>query len=385
MRIALPAALALAATLCAQAPSEPAPREPAASAPALAAPAGPPRELATLLEPLRVQADLPGLAGAILQHDQLVALGATGLRKSGEKEPLRAGDTMHLGSCTKAMTATLCGLLVDEGKLEWDRTLGEMLGARAPKLHDSWRAVKLRELLTHTSGAPANAKYEYGDDPFALRTKLLRKLCAEPLPGKPGEFLYSNVGYALAGMCAETAAGEPFEALLRRRLFEPLGMSSAGFGAPGVAGTLSQPRGHRDFGLPIEPGPAGDNSQAIAPAGTVHANLADWARFIALHLAAERGEPRLLKAQTFAELHRPPAGSEYAMGWGVAKREWASGRVLTHSGSNTMWFCVCWLAPERDFAVLVATNQGGAKAEKACDQAAWALIQDQLKTRATAK
>jgi hypothetical protein len=55
----------------------------------------------------------------------------------------------------------------------------------------------------------------------------------------------------------------------------------------------------------------------------------------------------------------------------------ATGNVLTHSGSNTMWFCVTWIAPERDFAVLVMCNQGE-RGDKACDEAASAMIQDEL-------
>ena len=66
------------------------------------------------------------------------------------------------------------------------------------------------------------------------------------------------------------------------------------------------------------------------------------------------------------------------MGWGVARRDWGEGDVLTHAGSNTMWFAVTWLAPRRDFAVLVASNWGGDEAAKVCDEAASALIQDWL-------
>jgi CubicO group peptidase (beta-lactamase class C family) len=72
------------------------------------------------------------------------------------------------------------------------------------------------------------------------------------------------------------------------------------------------------------------------------------------------------------------ADNRYAMGWGVAERDWAGGRVLTHTGSNTMWFAVTWIAPEKDFAVLVCCNAAGEKATKACDRAASALIQDEL-------
>jgi hypothetical protein len=67
------------------------------------------------------------------------------------------------------------------------------------------------------------------------------------------------------------------------------------------------------------------------------------------------------------------------MGWGLQDRDWAAGPTLTHNGSNTMWYVVTWLAPKKDFAVLVATNQGGDAAAKGCDEACWALIQDELK------
>ena len=88
-------------------------------------------------------------------------------------------------------------------------------------------------------------------------------------------------------------------------------------------------------------------------------------------------------ADAFVALHEPApkkdsdAGPDYAMGWSVTRRGWAGdgGLVLTHNGSNTMWFAVTWIAPAKDFAVLVACNKGGAEAEKACDEAAAALIQ----------
>jgi hypothetical protein len=55
-----------------------------------------------------------------------------------------------------------------------------------------------------------------------------------------------------------------------------------------------------------------------------------------------------------------------------------SGYVLTHDGSNTLWFCVTWLAPEKGFAALVTSNAGGNRAQTATDDAAWAIIQDWL-------
>jgi hypothetical protein len=71
-------------------------------------------------------------------------------------------------------------------------------------------------------------------------------------------------------------------------------------------------------------------------------------------------------------------GQTYALGWDTAKRDWAGGTALTHTGSNTMFFAVMWLAPAKDCAVVVATNLGGNTAAKACDKTAWKLIQEYL-------
>jgi CubicO group peptidase (beta-lactamase class C family) len=156
-------------------------------------------------------------------------------------------------------------------------------------------------------------------------------------------------------------------------------MESAGFGPPGTPGKLNEPWGHTKDGTPKQ----ADNAPPLGPAGTVHAGMADWAKFIALHLRGERdqGEDRLLKPSTFRRLHTPAPGSEYAAGWIVVKRDWAGGRALNHNGSNTMWYCAAWLAPDRDFAVLVATNQGGETAAKACDQSCGQLIRLALAQR----
>jgi hypothetical protein len=81
-----------------------------------------------------------------------------------------------------------------------------------------------------------------------------------------------------------------------------------------------------------------------------------------------------LKPETFRRLHTPANGGDYAGGWQSVPRRWAGGNALTHSGSNTMWFLVMWLAPEKNFAVIVATNIGGDKAVKGCDDVAGAMI-----------
>ena len=358
-------------------------RSDAADAPPARAKA--PRDLAGLLRPIRTAAGVPAMGGAIVRGGAVVALGVDGVRKRGAPAAVTTDDRWHLGSCTKAMTATLCAVLVEERRLAWDDEVAAALAPVVAKPNAGWKGATLERLLQHRAGLPTSLDahglwatlWAHRGPPRDARKVLASGLLPYPPSHPPGTaFEYANGGYALTGAMAEQATGTAFEELIDARLFRPLGMTSAGFGAPGDAAALDQPWGHTGDGTPVAPGPAGDNPPAITPAGRVHATLADWAKFVALHVAGARGKAPLLPAAAFTRLHTPPAGGDYALGWVVTERPWAGGRVLTHTGSNTMWFCVAWLAPARDFAVLATCNQGGDGAAAACDRVAAALIAD---------
>jgi CubicO group peptidase (beta-lactamase class C family) len=166
---------------------------------------------------------------------------------------------------------------------------------------------------------------------------------------------------------------------MREHLFEPLGMTTAGFGPPGNKGQVDQPWGHQ-LGFwsgkwkSMPPEDASDNPAVIGPAGRVHCSLDDWAKFALLHLHGACGKSELLDADVFRLLQRPALGGDYACGWTVVDREWAGGQALTHAGSNTMWFAVIWLAPKRKLALLAATNLGTQMAFAACDSAVGMML-----------
>jgi CubicO group peptidase (beta-lactamase class C family) len=180
----------------------------------------------------------------------------------------------------------------------------------------------------------------------------------------------------IAGAMLETRGGKAWEVLITEKLFQPLGMESAGFGPPGTAGGTDAPWGHRRDASRTTPVQL-DNPPAIAPAGRVHCSLDDLARFAMLHLQA-RPTNGLLKPETLARLHTAAAGDRFASGWMVLQRGWAGGPTLMHNGSNTLWYLVMWLAPQKGFAVIAATNIAGTAAEKGCDEAAAAMIHQWL-------
>jgi CubicO group peptidase (beta-lactamase class C family) len=330
-----------------------------------------------LLEVVRTKRNLPGIVGAIVEGDGVIAIGAAGIRKVGAPDRITIDDKLHLGSCTKAMTATILARLIERKQLNWDSTVAQVFADIAPSLDEGFRGVTLEQLVQHRAGLPANTTWAVlGAETTteqrlnALGIELKKKPQSEP----GSKFAYSNLGYVVAGAMGEKVTGKSWEDLIQQELFDPLGMTSAGFGPPGTKGEVDQPWGHLPMGKVSVPAQT-DNPPSLGPAGRVHCTIRDWAKFISLHLRGERGEEKqYLSTETFARLHRPPADGDYAAGWMIVQRPWGGGTVLSHAGSNTMWYCVVWMAPKRNFAVLSATNIGGDEAAKGCDDASAALI-----------
>jgi CubicO group peptidase (beta-lactamase class C family) len=349
-----------------------------------------PENLNPLLEPLLKKYDLPALAGAIVTSKGLSAVGAVGVRKYGTDTPVTINDQFHLGSDTKAMTATMLATVVEEGKLSWNTTLEQVFPELAPKMDPAYRKVTLEQLLAHRAGFTDESwpqgktfkdMHELPGTPREQRAAYVAMVLSERPINNPGSaYLYSNRSYAVAGAMAEKVANDSWENLMQKRLFQPLGMQSCGFGAMGTPTDdpkkIDQPWQHKlllTFHRPIAPGPLADNPAVIGPAGTVHCSIVDWGKFITAHLRGEKGEPGILKPETFKRLHAPLFGGEYASGWMVLERPWAgAGPALHHAGSNLQNFAIVWMAPAKDFAVLIMTNQGDTF--DACDATAAALI-----------
>ncbi len=334
-----------------------------------------------LLSRIREEHGLPALAAVVVKDGKVREAAAVGVRKSGESTPVTIQDKFHIGSCTKSMTATLAALLVERGKIRWDTTIAEVFPELKGKVDRLYLAVNLEQLLSHRGGCPnkppndawARAWRKQGT-PAEQRYEFIKSVLSKPPEAQPGtKYVYSNQGYAVAGAMLERVTGTAWEQLITQMLFRPLGMDSAGFGPPGKAGGLDQPWGHvleRGRAKPVQ----SDNPPAIGPAGTVHCSLLDLARYAIFHVREGFGRKELLKPQTFARLHTPVTGQDYAMGWLCAARERGACTALTHAGSNTMWFVVMWLVPKKEFAVLVGTNIAGPEAEKACDKVSSAMV-----------
>ena len=336
-----------------------------------------------LLDSVRTRYKLPALGAVAFTRDSIIALDVVGVRKLGDPTPAARDDRFHLGSDTKAMTAGLLGLLVDRGRLRWESTLPELFPELAPTMRPEYRTLSVREILTHRSGIQRNPSRSFTEATSRKdREAFMRWIVKQPLANRRGEYSYANSNYIIAGAIAEKLLDGEFEELLPRELLGPIGITTAGFGAAGSPDKVDQPWGHAASlaGLgplrSFRPGDAADNPRVFSPAGRLHLSMADWAKWGQIVLRAARGEKSPWTLATGKALVTPAPGDtsamRYAFGWVVGCRSWAtpSGRVLTHSGSNTRNFAVAWLAPERDFGVFVATNVVATGTQDAVDAVA---------------
>jgi len=149
---------------------------------------------------------------------------------------------------------------------------------------------------------------------------------------------------------AEQVTGLSWEVLMKQRLFDPLGMSSAGFGNPNTTKSIDQPWGHDKYLWKWRPSEA-YYDEIIGPAGRVYCSIADWAKFISLQLTSENP---ILERKYLDKLIEPVG--YYAGGWVVQENEWAKGITLVHGGSNEIWYTAVLVTPKLDRAIIVATN-----------------------------
>ena len=308
------------------------------------------------------------LAGGVVTHDGLVWSGARGVRQVETGDAATVQDRWHLGSNTKAMTAALYGRLVDQGRARWDAPVTEVFGAATADA--GWSGTTMLDLMHHRAGL-ADAQVmgmpwlmTARGDPAPLtvqRARIAASALSQAPAGTKGQFAYGNANYVLVGAAIERITGGEWEDAMQAEVFGPLGLSSAGFGAPAhdVAGG-GNAWGHRGAGtslVAMDPAsPGADNPAAMAPAGGVHMTLSDYADFLKVFLTEGGG---WLKPETLAVLTTPPAeGEPYAAGWGVRPAARASGAVLGHDGSNTMWYVRASVAPGLGVAFVGLSNEG---------------------------
>ncbi|HEX8061203.1 MAG TPA: serine hydrolase domain-containing protein, partial [Cyclobacteriaceae bacterium] len=168
--------------------------------------------------------EIPGLSIVVVQNGNIVFSKGYGVRELGTANAVDPKTLFVCASTTKAMTATCMGMLVDEGKVNWNDPVVKYLPEF--QLYDPFvtREIRIRDLFVHDTGL-GNADFLWGimDVPS---DEILRKMRdVKPTYSLRSSFIYQNIFYLAAGKVIEKVSGKPWSEFIKERIFQPLGMT----------------------------------------------------------------------------------------------------------------------------------------------------------------
>lgn len=308
----------------------------------------------------------PGLAIAIVKEGKVLYTQGFGKRSLEHDLDVTPETRFAIGSCTKAFTTSAMALLVDEGKLDWDRPVKEYLPYF--KLYDSYASehVTLRDLVTHRTGLPRHELLWYTS--ALSREELVKRLQYLP-PNKSFRqgWQYQNLMYIAAGHLVEVVAGQSWESFVQQRLFAPLGMTSSVFDAESAREAENYASPYRQVGEDLEKMQWYSNWQTLGPAGSIHTNVIDMSKWILFHLqqGVYDGQ-RLISQKQMQEMHSPQVFKpeerkykelfydSYALGWSV--NTYRGETLVRHGGNIDGFSSLTAFMPEKQLGLVVLTN-----------------------------
>ena len=315
---------------------------------------------------------VPGLAIAVVKDGSVAFMHEYGVRELGKPDAVDAHTLFAIGSTTKAMTAALVGMLVDEKKVEWDAPVIRYLPWFQLKDPAVTRELTVRDLLTHRAGL-GNADYLWYGQHNSTEEILRRVRLIDPAYPVRSGFIYQNIMYAAAGAVIEAASGKPWREMIQTRIFDPLGMTDT---IP-TAATLAR---HPDAASPhdVVDGKVivieNASVDPVASAGAVWSSISDMSKWMQFMLDGGRvgstNGRRLLSEQTFAELFTPqtiapydmypttrltkPHWMTYGLGW--FQQDYHGRAVDFHTGSIDGMVAIHGLIRDERLGVYVLAN-----------------------------
>lgn len=320
--------------------------------------------LRTLIEAERVRFAVPGTAVAVVVDGEVVLCEGFGTRDLATDEPMTADTHFPIASDTKAFTAAMLCLLADEGLLDLDAPVRDVIPWF--EMHDphATALVTPRDLLSHRTGLPRHDFVWYGETELTLED-VVRRLRYLPLSRQPRQtWQYNNLCFNTAGYLTEVLTGQVWQEAVRDRLLTPVGMTATVFDAhdPSIKAIAQPYKAVGDaFELQVLP-----EKSKVGPAGGIVSTIEDMAKW----LQARLGAGDVLSSDALAQLHGPamiggvgaaefeerqPMG--YALGCQV--ESYRGRRIIRHGGNLVGFSSDVTVVPGAGIGVVVLTNLHG--------------------------
>ncbi len=305
------------------------------------------------MEQVLMDWNTPGIGVGIVVNDKLVFAKGYGYRDYEKKLPFTPATLCQIASNSKLFTAVSAGMLVEEGKLTWDKPVRDSVPTIQFYNDQLNNNVTLRDMLSHRTGVTRHDLIWF-KSPFT-RKELFEKLkYLEPQEPMRETFLYNNLMYAAAGNIIELKSGKTWEQFVREKIFTPLGMSTTTF-------TISDMTQHPDHGVPYREKrdsfelykiPYYEDTEGVAPAGAIISNIDELSHWlIALMNDGKYNGKQVLPVSVLKATLQPAIGLPNTLGealgfWELLNPAYGMGRqtaayrghLLTYHGGDLPGF-----------------------------------------------
>lgn len=328
-------------------------------------------DLTRYIEEVRQQWDVPGLAVGIVYKGEVLLSEGFGTLETGEDEPVDGQTMFAIASNTKAFISAAIGMLVEEGRLDWDDPVRKYLPYFA--LYDPYVSenTTVRDLLCHRVGLGTFSgdviwyKSQYTAEEVIRRTRYVPQAY-----GFRAGYGYTNLMFITAGEVIRAVSGQSWDEFIRERIFQPLGMDRTRTSVEELKTMANVATPHKPMEGENHP-LAYANWDNMGAAGGILSCTDDMLRWIQLQIdqGASEGEP-LFQRETQLEWWKPhniyslsDAAREryhgrnfagYGLGWGVS--DYAGYFMATHGGGYDGMYSRVTVMPEAELGIVVLTN-----------------------------
>jgi CubicO group peptidase (beta-lactamase class C family) len=318
---------------------------------------------------------VPGVAVAVVKGDKVILLKGYGFRDAEKQLPVTPQTLFAIGSITKSFTVTTLGMLMDEGKVEWEEPVRNVLPKF--KMYDPalTEQMTVRDLITHRSGLPRHDAVWYTSD--FPREDLVRRLqYLEPSKPLRSTFQYNNLMFMTAGYIAGQLNGTSWEDAVRARILGPIGMTGTNFSEQATqnAADFAEPyRKGSDLKAEVKRIPFDaqcPDTCALGPAGEINSNVTDLSKYVLFHTnKGQSGGKQLLSQNNSIQMQIPqmsiqgapdfPELSETSYGMGFFISAYRGHKEVDHGGNIDGFSAELAFLPGDQIGVVVLTNLDG--------------------------
>ena len=336
-------------------------------------PANPLAGIDTTLERILKERKAAGFAVAVVEKNKIIYARGFGYRDYEKKIPVTPNTLFAIGSCTKAFTAMLIGLLNKDAKLDYDKPAREYLPGLKFFNNDMNNQVTVRDLMSHRTGLPRH-DYSWYFFNTASRDSLLQRIqYMEPTAAIRQTWQYNNFMFLLQGMIAEKITGKSWEQNIKEKIFTPLGMITSNLSKKELENSKEPSVGYYLYKDSVIKKSDYYNINGMAPAGSINSSVNEMANWMMTWINGGKLDGKEIFPSTFMkeamssqmvigaglpDKEKPDVHfSNYGLGWFLASYR---GHYRVEHGGNIDGFSAstCFF-PSDSIAIIVLTNQNG--------------------------